>query len=80
MNYSQLDKKPQVNSTLMTTMDSGRRADAYHWRGTDVSEFSTEKLGNILKMAAQLTAEEDIRALEQVRLELERRARPLKRA
>ena len=75
MNNSQL----QQETKTLSTMVSGARDDAWHWRDCDVSQFSSEKLNNILQLAGSARCEEDIAALKQVRAELESRARRLEK-
>lgn len=70
MNNSQLQQK----TTVISTMASGLRDDAWHWRGSDVSLFSSEKLHDILRMSDAARDQDDLRALRQVREELEKRA------
>lgn len=60
-------------SSILSTMASGERADAWHWRHRDISHFSTEKLGSILSLSPRAQNEDDRLALELVRQELERR-------
>lgn len=73
MNNSQLEAK----FTVISTMASGLRDDAWHWRNSDVRQFSSEKLRNILSLSAQAQNEEDRLALQRVKTELEQRARQL---
>lgn len=73
MNNSQLQQKTQT----ISTMASGARDDAWHWRDSDVGQFSSEKLNGILRLLESARCEEDILALEKVRAELESRARRL---
>jgi len=73
MNNSQLE----VKSTVISTMASGLRDDAWHWRNSDVSQFSSEKLRNILNLSALAQSEEDHMALQKVRMELEKRVASL---
>ena len=75
MNNSQLQQKTQTISTMV----SGARDDAWHWVGSDVSQFSSEKLNSILQMAVAARCEDDILALKGVRAELEDRARRMAR-
>lgn len=70
MNNSQLQNK----TTVISTMSSGLRDDAWHWRDTDVSLFSSEKLHSILRMSEVARNQEDLAALQKVREELEKRA------
>jgi len=73
MNNSKLG----LQSISIFTMASGLRDDAWHWRGKDVTDFSSEKLRNILTISHMAQSKEDREALLQVRLELERRAADL---
>jgi len=66
--------------TVIQTMSSGMRDDAWHWRNSDVSQFSSEKLRNILRMSEMASCEADRLALEKVRVELETRAKLFERA
>jgi uncharacterized protein YjhX (UPF0386 family) len=75
MNNSQLQQEPRI----IATMVSGVRDDAWHWRDSDVSQFSSEKLSNILRLAESARCEEDRLALKKVREELENRAKQLAR-
>ena len=63
-----------VQNNVIQTMSSGMRDDAWHWRDSDVSQFSSEKLRNILRMSDKAACEADRLALEKVRAELENRA------
>jgi activator of HSP90 ATPase len=74
MNNSQLESK----SSVLSTMASGARPDAWHWRNSELSNFSSEKLNSILNLSPQAQSEDDRIALEAVRLELERRSSILK--
>ena len=64
-----------VQTNVIQTMSSGMRDDAWHWRDSDVSQFSSEKLRNILCMSKIASCEADRLALEKVRAELEVRAK-----
>jgi len=75
MNNSQLQQKTKTISTMV----SGARDDAWHWRNSDVTQFSSEKLHNILRMSEKASCEADRLALEKVRAELESRARLFER-
>lgn len=75
MNNSQLQEEPRI----IATMVSGVRDDAWHWRDSDVSQFSSEKLSNILRLAEAARCEADLLALKKVREELESRAQGLSR-
>jgi len=75
MNNSQLQQEPKI----IATMVSGARDDAWHWRDSDVSQFSSEKLNNILRLAETARCEEDMLALKKVREELQSRSRHLER-
>lgn len=70
MNNSQLQNKTAV----ISTMSSGLRDDAWHWRDSDVSLFSSEKLHSILRMSEVARDQKDLAALQKVREELEKRA------
>ena len=67
-----------VQTNVILTMSSGMRDDAWHWRNSDVSQFSSEKLRNILRMSDMAMCESDRLALEKVRNELEARANSFK--
>ena len=75
MNNSQLQQQTKAISTMV----SGARDDAWHWLDSDVSQFSSEKLSNILRLAEAVRCEEDMLALKKVRDELESRSIKLKR-
>lgn len=75
MNNSQLQQKTQIISTMV----SGARDDVWHWVDSDVSQFSSEKLNNILQLAVAARCEADILALQKVREELENRIRRMER-
>lgn len=73
MNNSQLQQETKTISTMV----SGARDDAWHWRDSDVCQFSSEKLNSILQLAESARCEEDMLALKKVRAELENRARQM---
>jgi activator of HSP90 ATPase len=73
MNNRQLQQQTQIISTMV----SGARDDAWHWRDSDVSQFSSEKLSGILRLAESARSEEDLHALKKVREELDIRAQRL---
>ncbi len=75
MNNSQLQHK----ASAISTMASGQRDDAWHWRNSDVSLYSSEKLRNILRMSDSARNQEDLDALQRVRAELEKRASQFER-
>ena len=75
MNNSQLQQQAKIISTMV----SGARDDAWHWRDSDVSQFSSEKLSSILRLAETARCEADMLALKKVRDELENRAKQLER-
>lgn len=58
-------------------MASGLRDDAWHWRNSDVRQFSSEKLHSILNLSPQARNEEDRVALQRVQAELEQRSAQL---
>lgn len=74
MNNSQLASR----SLTLSTMASGTRPDAWHWRNSELSNFSSEKLNSILSLSPQVTSEDDRMALQAVRMELEKRAQLLR--
>jgi hypothetical protein len=71
MNNSQLEMK----ASALSTMASGQRNDAWHWRNSDLGLYSSEKLRNILGLSQVAQSREDIEALQRVRAELEKRVR-----
>jgi len=75
MNNSQLQQETKTISTMV----SGARDDAWHWRDCDVSQFSSEKLHGIVQLLESARDEDDIAALKKVRAELESRARRMEK-
>ena len=69
MNNSQLEFK----TAAISTMASGQRDDAWHWRNSDVSLYSSEKLRNILGLTCDAPNQDDLDSLQRVRAELEKR-------
>jgi hypothetical protein len=75
MNNSQLQQQTKTISAMI----GGARDDIWHWRDSDVSQFSSEKLHNILRLAEVARSEDDRLALQKVSEELEKRLRQLQR-
>jgi hypothetical protein len=67
----------ELKVSALSTMASGQRNDAWHWRNSDLGLYSSEKLRNILGLSQAAQSREDIDALQRVRTELEKRAQQL---